>query len=1686
MKKIFTLLLFLPFLAAPLRAQTYGNEWIHYNQTYYKIKIPADGLYRIRQSTLAANIPVLSSLSGANFMLFNKGQEVPIYVSTNNTSDTTLYIEFYGQHNDGWFDSTLYQNHSWQMNDAMSLLTDTAAYFLTYDNTSNHLRFTNLSNNISNPPAPENYCWSTSQLIFGATRSNNDYSPGMAYLVVLGSFDGIYGSEFGNAEGYGSPYYNYAAASFPMNTPHCYQSGPAASATAQYLGTFPTDHNVEIGIGTQTFVTEHFTGYATHRVSFQIPNLSLLSGATTNEFVSTANSNALYADVIKVANLKIKYPRQFNFDNQSEVLFALNAAAGNQYIEVTNFNENNAQPVLYDLTSRVRIMGTSWSSGNDIDKFLLPPSATEHQVVVAANNLSTIHEVTTMKKRVFTNYTQASNQADFIILTHPKLFDDGTGHNYINDFKQMKIQQGYSTVIADVTDIYDQFGYGIDLHPLGIRNFTHYAKSHWNAEYLFIIGKGIEYANGEGWGGFNNDVSSRPSCLVPTWGWPGSDNLLSATDTSDLPLLATGRIPALNTDDVKAYLDKEHDFVAIQSDTSALSQNNESKLWMKNIMDVAGGYDAGQQSQFQYFLNQDAAYSRDTFFGAKVYDFFKNSSDPVQIPTGNQMRNLLDSGICLLNFFGHSAASTFDYQITPVADMNNLYGRYPMFISNGCLVGDIFQNGRQLADDYILTANKGVIGFLASDYFGVDLSLSNYSQHFFKHFSRMDYTKPIGHIVQNNLADVYSQGHNDVDRIVFQQILLDMDPSLHLMTYPRPDYNIQSNTVYTVPSTLSAGIDSFNLVVVITNLGKAINDSFNVNITRHLPGGAYQYFLKRIKAPLRIDTVTFRMKVDALTDLGPNSFQVQIDLPSEIPEIEDIANNELTFTKVIQSNDIIPVWPYEFSIVSQQGVILKGSTVNPLEHPQHYLFQIDTTENFNSPLFRETGNGGILHSGGVVSWAPGITLQDSMVYYWRVCVDSAIANHVHNWHTSSFIYLPGSSPGWNQSHFYQIQKDNLTNLQLLHHKKLEFDADIKTISFHSANRNYLVIPDDAMTNIFLNGQRYTRWAYFSDPATVYLIIDSATGTPFEDPWYGPYKGKFGTWNEPSQGEIYGFQYKSAYTNTYDSLMSMVQWLPHGWYLAGVTAYNWKPASFTNHVTYAGMTMQQGFNTLGLNQINTARSTSVYCFLAKKGDPSFAKEYVQTDSTKVLDTAFQFVSHWNQGNLTSTLIGPAASWTSFHYRYHELEPGNDHWAMMIYGVDTAGNSTLLVSNVHALDTLISGISATQYPYLKLKLTMLDTVTRTPLQLDYWRINYQPVPELALDASSWIETVQHDTISQFLPYVTGIAVNNVSDYPFSDSLTMKYQFTDAHNVSHLYLKNNKPVPAHDTIHAELRLATNQMNGLNQSLTEANPFGSLHHPEQAHFNNYLIKNVQVLRDNLNPLLDVTFDGIHILNGDIVSAKPEILVKLKDDNHLVALDDTNNIQMQLIYPDGSTHPIHYNGTTAVFIPANSSQLAKLNEAQVYFNPVLSIDGTYRLIVQGYDRSGNAAGNYNYESDFEVINKAMVSNVLNYPNPFTSQTHFVFTLTGSSLPSFMKIQIMTITGKVVKEIFMSDLGPLHIGRNITDYTWDGTDQYGDPLANGVYLYRVITREDGKQLDEYNTNTDKYFKEGIGKMVLAR
>ena len=152
-KTFFVFLFFASFLSQP-NAQIingldtlYGNEWINFDQSYFKIMVAEDGIYRIPQLVLAdANLP-LSQVNGDQFQLFHNGEEVPVYLTTNGQLGNADFIEFYGKKNTSELDRHLFKDPDAEMMNPMySLFTDTAAYFLTWKVGGGNLRYETVPN----------------------------------------------------------------------------------------------------------------------------------------------------------------------------------------------------------------------------------------------------------------------------------------------------------------------------------------------------------------------------------------------------------------------------------------------------------------------------------------------------------------------------------------------------------------------------------------------------------------------------------------------------------------------------------------------------------------------------------------------------------------------------------------------------------------------------------------------------------------------------------------------------------------------------------------------------------------------------------------------------------------------------------------------------------------------------------------------------------------------------------------------------------------------------------------------------------------------------------------------------------------------------------------------------------------------------------------------------------------------------------------------------------------------------------------------------------------------------------------------------------------------------------------------------------------------------------------------------
>ena len=567
---------------------------------------------------------------------------------------------------------------------------------------------------------------------------------------------------------------------------------------------------------------------------------------------------------------------------------------------------------------------------------------------------------------------------------------------------------------------------------------------------------------------------------------------------------------------------------------------------------------------------------------------------------------------------------------------------------------------------------------------------------------------------------------------------------------------------------------------------------------------------------------------------------------------------------------------------------------------------------------------------------------------------------------------------------------------------------------------------------------------------------------------------------PRNLDSYDF-YSNEATYWRPTIKAFVNTIPNGSY---VLAYSQGNANIQMDTT-----LYQSFHSFGCTGINTVVDNKPFIFYGRKGAFGTARQIFGDSTNSIINLDTTISTNWNQGYISSPVIGPAVSWDSLSWKQHTLDGATTHDSIVVrlIGINPAGveytiaNFTTAQLNVGSLGALVH---ASAYPNIRLVAYMKDDILHTPPQLDRWQVFYTPVPEAAVNPPMGY-TINDTILQQGENLKIHLPVQNISEFPFTDSLLFTYWIEDNNRVNHPLPSKlkKKPFIPNQVIIDTINVSTTSYQGNSALWVEVNPVGKPKSQlEQYHFNNIVRIPFHISADKTNPLLDVTFDGIHILNSDIVSAKPNILIQLKDENQFLALNDTNDFKIFIQSPTSSVAQRVFFGPGMSFVPA----VLPNNSCKIDYTPSLTQDGKYQLIVQAKDISNNQSGATDYKIAFEVINKPSITEVMNYPNPFSTATHFVFTLTGSETPTFFKIQIITITGKVVREITNDDLGLIHIGRNVTDYAWNGKDDFGDQLANGVYLYRVVTTLHGENIERRDTDADQYFKKGMGKMYLMR
>ncbi|MGH7453754.1 MAG: type IX secretion system sortase PorU, partial [bacterium] len=221
----------------------------------------------------------------------------------------------------------------------------------------------------------------------------------------------------------------------------------------------------------------------------------------------------------------------------------------------------------------------------------------------------------------------------------------------------------------------------------------------------------------------------------------------------------------------------------------------------------------------------------------------------------------------------------------------------------------------------------------------------------------------------------------------------------------------------------------------------------------------------------------------------------------------------------------------------------------------------------------------------------------------------------------------------------------------------------------------------------------------------------------------------------------------------------------------------------------------------------------------------------------------------------------------------------------------------------------------------------------------------------------------------------------------------------------------------------------------------------------------------DRAGPNINLGFAGVENFQpGGVVGANPTLRVLLNDS--LSGINITGEIGHKITLAlDGQT-----DNKTDVTDLFNYDSGSFTRGSVVYPLGDLA-DGRHTVEIKAWDNLNNSSTTttefvVRAESGFSIDKET----VMNYPNPFRNRTTFTFVMGPGDAE--VRIKIFTLSGRLIRTID-------EIGRSgFNQIEWDGRDEDGDELANGVYLYKIIATQ--------RQNGEALRSEEIGKLVVAR
>lgn len=1310
-----------------------------------------------------------------------------------------------------------------------------------------------------------------------------------------------------------------------------------------------------------------------------------------------------------------------------------------------------------------------------------------------------------------------ANGSDYIIITHNKFADISNQLKILreNNFPDDNIPNP-RIVIVDVQQIYDEFSFGL-LEPNSLKEFVKYAFENWQSpapSYVVLLGDmSYDYRA--------LLASSRPN-FIPSipyytsqYGMAASDNLIVAVSGTDAaPDLAIGRLSMETTAEGEILLQKLTDY-----------PDDPTKPWKQNVLLLASGLSL--QDEIQFGFNDESLFLGNTYVIPNGYNasyVFRFPSKPEHEPyqgEGPKIREEINKGAVIVNYYGHGGGYQWDLVFTN----DDIYlleneGRLPLVLSVTCYTSH-FDNQDVFGEQFNKVPGKGSIAFYGSSgltYWGVGKSINR--EFFDEVFNLRNFIA--GKAIMNSKNRVPPGGlyATQINLLTYLG-----DPVLKLALPNYPDFEIKSNNISLIPENPIVG-DSIQVKINISNWGAIFpNDSVVVELNAELPDTAYQVGLVKRPNFGERDSVYFLWVPDKGGLYKLTAKVNETDVIMEEDHSDNIGIAQIIIFNISEPNILTPIDGFVSTANQIEFAFSDIGYYIPKE--LEYFIQIDTSINFTSPLYN---SGKLTPTKSLVKWNSPI-LQEG-IYYWRARIFDG--TNFGNWGPVRTFSIMNTKREGYYAHEEILKTFSLYNMNYLDSSKsLALNTEPLPARPSSKTFEKMIFPEPQipdtlnLTTITTDGTYIycaNMWFYANEltegKSMIYRI-----GTGYNGTIEGQNYGIFSDFRDTvlhsivyhSDGYLYvaiGNPYKIVRINTTTEVIDTVD-VPSGIIRDNSTIskgpqYLSSDGQFIYNLSYVdslirpkytvrtfdplngwslakpdlelfGVSFYPGFSDFFIHgdRIYTTEIFNNYLRRYRLSDGYYEEEWLATNPPqsnfknyfswcwdwqhdKIYASVFKyndpevvpkfgkFAGYYvdANGTVTSKTIGPVAWWNSLKYDLYNPSPSGEYITIL-----TGQNSLTKVWDTLLIDlqdsVSLSDVNADVYPYLKLKFDLIDSTFNTtlPMELKSVQFNYQPLSDVFVEREDF--NFQQDSLLQGYPVTFDFKARSFGDLP-ADSLRLNFYINGLDSLIFNPVVSVPPDSFSNKV--EYTIDTRKLLFENKITVQ----GQQKKREYFYFNNLIDKNFFVARDSVRPAFSVKFDGQDIINNDIVSSTPEVTITLEDNSPL-PLDTSyftivhNNKPLRFYQPELS---YAYQGPGTPFV--------------ITWKPNLK-DGRHTLEVLAKDASGNFFDSTSYRIIFYVYNENDITEIYNYPNPFANTTHFTFILKGKDKPDEIDIKIYTIAGRLIRDLKLS---PTDLITNFNKIYWDGRDEDGDEIGNGVYLYKVIA----KFPDKTKTITQKLAK----------